>query len=72
MAAKRKTTSPPPQLGDRVQVRYYPAWRGRIVELRGPLGPGGVQVYGIRIRRKPKPFYIELTDDLFEVIPPDE
>ena len=31
------------KLGDRVSVRYVPEWRGRIVELRGPLGLGGAQ-----------------------------
>jgi hypothetical protein len=65
----KKKPSQPLKLGDRVQVLSYPALRGRIVELRGPLGPGGAQVYSVRIERKPKPSYIELTADLLEVIP---
>jgi hypothetical protein len=68
MAAK-KASGESIQLGDRVQVRYIPAWRGRIVELRGPLGPGGAQVYRIRIPNKPKPIYTELLADQLILIP---
>jgi len=57
------------KLGDRVTVRHFPNWRGRIVELRGPLGPGGMQIYGIRIREKPKSAYIELREDELILIP---
>ena len=57
------------KLGDRVEVRYYPDWRGRIVELRGPLAPGGVQVYRVRIPRKPKSIYVELREDQLIPIP---
>ena len=32
------------QVGDRVKIRHTD-WRGRIVEFRGPLGPGGMLVY---------------------------
>jgi hypothetical protein len=32
-------------------------------------GPGGAEVYRVRIQRKPKPYYIELTADLLEAIP---
>ena len=42
---------------------------GRIVELRGPLGPGGAQIYRIRIPRKPKSMYIELREDQLIPIP---
>jgi hypothetical protein len=31
-------------LWDRVKTRHYKGARGRIVELRRPLAPGGVQV----------------------------
>ena len=57
------------KLGDRVEVLHYPAWRGRIVELRGPLGPGGAQIYRVRIPRKPKSMYIELREDQLIPIP---
>jgi hypothetical protein len=71
MATKKKL-SQPLKLGDRVKVHYYPALRGRIVELRGPLGPGGVQIYRVRFKRKPKSLYIELREDQLEVIPTSE
>ena len=45
--------------------------RGRIVELRGPLGPGGAQIYRIRLRQKPKPVYIEVREDQLTLIPPE-
>jgi hypothetical protein len=46
----------------------------QIVELRGPLGPGGVQVYGIAVVRrvagtKPIRTYIEVMEDQIELIP---
>lgn len=71
MATKKKHTQPL-KMGDRVEVHYYPALRGRIIELRGPLGPGGLQVYRVRFERKPKPLFIELTEDQLELISPPE
>ena len=67
-----KKAAPTFKLGDRVTVRYFPHWRGRIVELRGPLAPGGMQVYGVRIRQKPKSFYVELGEDELILIPAEE
>ena len=32
------------KLGDRVKIRHYRGNPGRIVELRGPLGPGGAHI----------------------------
>jgi hypothetical protein len=69
--AVKKNSGAPLKLGDRVQVEYYPDLRGRIVELRGPLGPGGVQIYRVRFPRKPKALYIELREDQLTVIPPE-
>jgi hypothetical protein len=43
------------KLGDRVKIRLSGGLSGRIVELRGPLGPGGVQIYRVLVRRKPEP-----------------
>jgi hypothetical protein len=61
-------------LWDRVKIRHYGDTRGRIVELRGPLARGGVQVYRIRVVRKvpgTKPIrsYIEVREDQLERIP---
>lgn len=67
MTAK-KQSSPRFQVGDRVNIRYS-EWRARIVELRGPLGPGGAFVYRIRIPRKPKSRYIEVLEDQLIPIP---
>ena len=41
----------------------------RIVELRGPLGPGGMQIYRIRVPRNPT-VYIEVGEDQLVLIPP--
>jgi hypothetical protein len=57
------------KVGDLVTIRNYPVRRARIVELRGPLGPGGKQVYRVLVRRKPKPVYIELREDQLVLIP---
>jgi len=58
------------KLGDRVKVRGATSGlRGRVVELRGPLGPKGAQVYRVRVRGKPKPAYVEVLEDQLEVIP---
>ncbi len=51
------------KLGDLVRIRHTNNWRGKIVELRGPLAPGGVQVYRVLLRRKPRREYIELRED---------
>ena len=56
------------QVGDRVRI-HYSDWRARIVEFRGPLGPGGVFVYRIRVPHKPKPIYIEVMEDQLIPIP---
>jgi hypothetical protein len=58
------------KLGDRVKILHSGGMRGRIVELRGPLGPGGVQVYRVRVRRKPKSTEIEVREDQLELLPP--
>jgi hypothetical protein len=56
------------QVGDRVKIRHSD-WRGRIVEFRGPLAPGGVFVYRVRVPHKPKPIYIELREDQLLLLP---
>ncbi len=56
------------QLGDRVRIRLSNGMRGEIVELRGPLGPRGAQIYRVRVRRKPKPTYIELREDQLALV----
>jgi hypothetical protein len=58
----------PLKLGDRVKIRHSDL-QGRIVELRGPLGPGGAQIYRVRTRRKPTPAYIEMREDQLVALP---
>jgi hypothetical protein len=69
MAAKK--SGEPLKLGDLVKIRHSGFKRARVVELRGPLAPGGKQVYRVIVRRKPTPMYIELTEDDVELIPAD-
>jgi hypothetical protein len=57
------------KVGDMVKIHNYGNRRGKIVELRGPLAPGGKQVYRVIVRRKPKPVYIELTEDQLVLLP---
>ncbi len=68
MAVKKKAAEPL-KLGDWVKIRHSGDLRGRIVELRGPLGPGGTQIYRVRVRKKPKPAYIEVREDQLVLIP---
>jgi hypothetical protein len=56
-------------LGDRVKIRLSGGLSGKIVELRGPLGPGGAQIYRVLVRRKPEPKFIELREDQLVLVP---
>jgi hypothetical protein len=58
-------------IGDRVRILHYGGQTGRVVEYRGPFGPGGAHIYGVRIQRKPSSDYIELREDQLELIPAD-
>lgn len=59
------------KLGDRVKIKRSGGMRGKIVEWRGPLGPGGSQIYRVRYRGKPRPAYIEVREDQLELVPPE-
>lgn len=63
-----KKASPLFRVENRVKIRHS-EWQGRIVEFRGPLAPGGVFVYRVRVPAKPKPIYIELPENFLVVIP---
>ena len=69
--AKNKSGEPL-KTGDLVKIRHSGFERARIVELRGPLGPGGAQVYRVRVRAKPKPIYIEVLGDQLILLSPEE
>jgi hypothetical protein len=68
-AMAKKKPSHDFKLGDYVKILHFSDMHGRIVELRGPLAPGGGQVYRVRVPRKPKPLYIELTEDQLVTLP---
>ena len=57
------------KLGDRVKLKGREGLVGRIIEFRGPLGPGGTAVYGIEMQNKPVVSYIELREDQIEHAP---
>jgi hypothetical protein len=56
------------KVGEVVKIRNSGIKHGKIVELRGPLGPGGVQVYRLLLRRKPKRVYVEVCEDQIEAL----
>lgn len=60
----------PMKVGDRVRIRDYGGQRGKIVEFRGLLGPGGAPIYRVLISRRPLRDYIELREDQLERIEP--
>src|SRR5215469_7477123 len=59
----KQKSAPVLRVGDYVTIpgTTYPG--GRIVEARGRLGPGGAQIFRVRIPDKPTPIYIELRED---------
>jgi hypothetical protein len=48
-------------VGDEVEILYF--GHGKVVELRGPLGPNGAQVYRVRYRTWPTAGYMEVLGD---------
>jgi hypothetical protein len=67
-----KSAPPAFKVGDMVKIRYSGVERAKIVEWRGPLGPGGAQVYRLLVRRKPKPVYIEVLEEQLVPLPAKE
>ena len=61
MAMQHQTE--PLKIGTIVRIRGSRYGRAKIVEFRGSLGPNGARVYRIRVRRKPRPAYIEVLED---------
>lgn len=58
-------------LGDRVRIKHYARGPAKVVELRGALGPGGEEVYRVRVGRKPYTSYIELMESQLEMVSPE-
>ena len=59
------------KVGMWVNIRNSGYGRARIVELRGPLGPGGALIYRVRVRKRPTPTFIEVREDQLIPIPAD-
>jgi hypothetical protein len=55
--------------GTVVKIRNSGFGPVEIVEFRGPLGPGGARIYRCRVRKRPRPAYIEVREDQLEVVP---
>jgi len=72
MMAKSKQPEPVRafNLGDRVRIKHYARGLARVVELRGALGPGGEEVYRVRVGRKPYASHIELMESQLEMVSP--
>ena len=60
----------PLRVGTYVKILDSNYDRAKIIEYRGPLGPGGMRIYRLRVRCELKPFLIEVGEDQIEVIPP--
>lgn len=63
------TRTEPLPVGTVVKILNTGYRKGKIVEYRGPLGPGGARIYRVRVRGKPKPAYTEVREDQLAVIP---
>ena len=63
-----KENAPSLKVGDCVTLPNTTYPPGRIVEARGPLGPGGALIFRVRIRDKPKSIYIEVRDDQLHLL----
>jgi len=59
----------PFKIGTLVRIRNSGYGPARIVEFRGPLGPNGARIYRVRVRKKPRPAYLEVREDQLEAIP---
>ncbi len=62
----------PFKMGDWVRIKNYGDNVGRIVEFRGPLGPGGALIFRVGVRRDPKVVHIELRGDQLELLAAEE
>jgi hypothetical protein len=57
------------KLGDRVKILRSGGQQAQIVEVVGPLGPRGAQIYRVRVERDPEPAFIEVREDQLEPLP---
>ena len=64
-----KKVYPTFQFGDYVTILHTDGMKGKVIALRGPLGPGGAEVYGVRFGRKPHRRYAEVLGDQLALRP---
>jgi hypothetical protein len=64
-----KPDAEPLQVGTFVKLLYTDFERVKIIEYRGPLGPGGMRIYRVRVSLKPKPLIADVREDQIVVIP---
>ena len=57
-----------PKLGDRVNIPGPMLMKGRIIELRGNLGPGGIDVFRVKLANQMRPAYIEVVASQLEFL----
>ena len=57
-----------PKLGDRVRIRGPLVMKGHISELRGNLGPGGIDVFGVELEYTDDTAYIEVVASQLEFL----
>lgn len=62
------TQTEPLKNGTVVRIRNSGYGQGTIVEYRGPLGPRGTRVYRVRVRKGPKPAFIEVLEGQLETV----
>ena len=68
MPRAQKKAVPTFRLNDRVVIAHTSGMKGKVIELRGPLGPGGAAVYRVLLKRKPRMEYIEVLGDQLELV----
>ena len=57
-----------PNIGDVVVAKHHPDWCGTVIELRGPLGPNGEQMYRVRFGDKRSAVETELLAEQVRVV----
>ena len=66
--AKKLLATPEFQLGSRVKIKNYSGPAGKIIELRGALGPSGMPIYRVAIPQKPVAFAVEVRGNQLELV----
>lgn len=68
MVMTTQNLTEPLKVGTTVRILNSGYGLATIVEFRGPLGPNGARVYRLRVRKKPRPAYIEVVEAQLEPV----